>query len=123
MKKIHILLFSFFLCSTAFAQTNPDGTEYGIDLEETTERQADLIVLGESGHLFPSASNSGSSSLQSGDYKVQDYSGSYKSGATPIVYGPPGGFPTPTIPIDGGVGLLIVAGVGYGLKRMRDSKK
>ena len=29
----------------------------------------------------------------------------------------------PDLPIDGGVGVLIAIGVGYGLKKMRDYKK
>ncbi len=35
--------------------------------------------------------------------------------------GDPGG--DPDAPIDGGVGLLIAAGVGYGVKRYRDAIK
>jgi hypothetical protein len=29
----------------------------------------------------------------------------------------------PDLPLDGGVGVLIAIGVGYGLKKMRDHKK
>ncbi|MEO6328978.1 MAG: hypothetical protein ABIO55_08600 [Ginsengibacter sp.] len=29
----------------------------------------------------------------------------------------------PDAPIDGGVGILIAAGIGYGLKKMRDEKR
>ncbi|UEG49483.1 hypothetical protein LK994_12650 [Ferruginibacter lapsinanis] len=29
----------------------------------------------------------------------------------------------PDAPIDGGIGLLVVAGVGYGIKKARDSRK
>ena len=37
---------------------------------------------------------------------------------------PPDPGPCPTcIPIDGGLSLLIVAGVGYGIKKVRDSRK
>ena len=35
--------------------------------------------------------------------------------------GDPGG--DPDAPIDGGVGLLIAAGVGYGIKRYKDAAK
>lgn len=31
--------------------------------------------------------------------------------------------PDPTIPIDGGISLLIAAGIGYGAKKMYDSRK
>ena len=31
--------------------------------------------------------------------------------------------PPPPIPIDGGLGFLLAAGAGYGLKRLRDNKK
>lgn len=33
---------------------------------------------------------------------------------------PPG---DPSAPIDGGISLLVAAGVGYGVKKMRDKKK
>ena len=37
---------------------------------------------------------------------------------------PPDPGPCPTcIPIDGGLSLLIAAGVGYGIKKVRDSRK
>ena len=29
----------------------------------------------------------------------------------------------PDAPIDGGVGLLVAAGIGYGIKRVRDNQK
>jgi hypothetical protein len=29
----------------------------------------------------------------------------------------------PDAPIDGGVGLLVAAGIGYGIKKVRDNKK
>ena len=29
----------------------------------------------------------------------------------------------PDLPIDGGVGVLIAAGIGYGFKKMRDNRK
>ena len=35
--------------------------------------------------------------------------------------GDPGG--DPDAPIDGGVSLLVAAGVGYGIKKVRDSRK
>lgn len=35
--------------------------------------------------------------------------------------GDPGG--DPDAPIDGGLGVLLVAGVGYGIKRARESRK
>jgi len=35
----------------------------------------------------------------------------------------PGGDPDAEIPIDGGIGLLIAAGVAYGAKRAYDNKK
>ena len=39
----------------------------------------------------------------------------------------PGGFDDPTagidVPIDGGLSLLIAAGVGYGIKKVRDERK
>ncbi len=40
---------------------------------------------------------------------------------TPIVNGPVP--PVPAIPIDGGVGLLVAAGVGYGVSRLRKRKE
>lgn len=40
---------------------------------------------------------------------------------------PPGGgpscWPPPCVPIDGGIGLLVAAGVAYGAKKMLSSKK
>lgn len=36
---------------------------------------------------------------------------------------PPGGPTDPDAPIDGGVSLLVAAGVGYGIKRVRDHKR
>ncbi len=35
----------------------------------------------------------------------------------------PGGDPDAPIPIDGGLGVLLAAGVGYGIKKMRDHRK
>lgn len=35
--------------------------------------------------------------------------------------GDPG--PDPDAPIDGGLGVLIVAGIGYGAKKVRDNRK
>jgi len=38
--------------------------------------------------------------------------------------GPPGGcFPDPCVPIDGGISLLIAAGVAYGGKKLYQAKK
>jgi hypothetical protein len=40
--------------------------------------------------------------------------------------GPGSGGPTPTptaVPIDGGASLLLAAGVGFGLKKLRDHRK
>ena len=53
------------------------------------------------------------------DYKANtpDYS-SQKIDPIPTVPPPP---PNP-IPIDGGMGFLLAAGVGYGLKRIREKK-
>jgi hypothetical protein len=31
--------------------------------------------------------------------------------------------PDPDVPIDGGLSLLLAAGVGYGVKKIRDSRK
>lgn len=49
----------------------------------------------------------------------------YKSNAAPPP--PPGGgpgcWPPPCVPIDGGIGLLIAAGVAYGAKKIISSKK
>lgn len=35
----------------------------------------------------------------------------------------PEGDPDAEVPIDGGVGLLLAAGVGYGIKKWRDEKQ
>jgi hypothetical protein len=41
-----------------------------------------------------------------------------------LAQGPPPPPPPPAdVPIDGGVGLLIAAGVGYGVKKVRDHRK
>ena len=37
--------------------------------------------------------------------------------------GNPGCWPPPCVPIDGGISLLIAAGVGYGAKKLVDSRK
>jgi len=38
--------------------------------------------------------------------------------------GPPDSDPgDPDAPIDGGVGLLVAAGIGYGIKKVRDNQK
>lgn len=38
--------------------------------------------------------------------------------------GPGSGGPSPTaVPIDGGASLLLAAGVGYGLKKLRDQRR
>ena len=38
--------------------------------------------------------------------------------------GPPGGPPPPPdTPIDGGIGILLALGVGYGIKKMKDKKQ
>ena len=57
-----------------------------------------------------------SNAQSSTDYepKLPDYS----KGITPIENAPPPPPPNP-VPIDGGVGFLLAAGVGYGIKRMR----
>ncbi|MFT5913563.1 MAG: hypothetical protein ACJAWV_001165 [Flammeovirgaceae bacterium] len=57
------------------------------------------------------------SAQDSKNYKANmpDYSA---KAIDPIPFAPP---PNP-IPIDGGVGFLIAAGVGYGLKRMKTRK-
>jgi len=34
-----------------------------------------------------------------------------------------GDFPDPDIPIDGGLSILIAAGVAYGVKKIRDERK
>ena len=34
-----------------------------------------------------------------------------------------GGAGDPDAPIDGGIGLLLVAGIGYGIKKARDNQK
>ncbi len=62
------------------------------------------------------------SAQDSKNYKanVPDYSGG--KGMTPIGNNAPPPPPNP-IPIDGGVGFLLAAGIGYGLKRMKDSRK
>jgi len=31
--------------------------------------------------------------------------------------------PDPDAPIDGGIGLLLAAGIGYGVKKVRDNRK
>ena len=31
--------------------------------------------------------------------------------------------PDPDVPIDGGLSLLVAAGIGYGIKKIRDSRK
>lgn len=36
---------------------------------------------------------------------------------------PPGPDPDEPLPIDGGVSLLVAAGVGYGAKKLHDAKK
>lgn len=36
---------------------------------------------------------------------------------------PPDDFYDPDAPIDGGVGLLVAAGIGYGIKKARDKRK
>ncbi len=36
---------------------------------------------------------------------------------------PDGGITDPDAPIDGGLGILVAAGVGYGIKKARDKKK
>ena len=36
---------------------------------------------------------------------------------------PPGGGGSPDSPIDGGLSLLIAAGIGYGAKKVHDNKK
>lgn len=36
---------------------------------------------------------------------------------------PPDGPDTPDVPIDGGLSLLLAAGVGYGVKKVRDQRK
>jgi hypothetical protein len=56
------------------------------------------------------------SAQSSKDYQanIPDYS---NNGIDPVPFAPP---PPPNpIPIDGGIGFLLTAGVGYGLKRMR----
>lgn len=35
----------------------------------------------------------------------------------------PGGSPDAAVPIDGGLSVLIAAGVGYGIKKIRDERK
>ena len=45
------------------------------------------------------------------------------AGAQPADFGNPDFFTDPDLPIDGGVGLLIAAGVGYGIKKIRDERK
>ncbi|MFT5918042.1 MAG: hypothetical protein ACI81T_004559 [Bacteroidia bacterium] len=59
------------------------------------------------------------SAQDSKNYKANtpDYSAK-KTDPVPFAPPPP---PNP-IPIDGGVGFLLAAGVGYGLKRMRQNK-
>lgn len=37
--------------------------------------------------------------------------------------GDPGGDPDPSVPIDGGLSLLLAAGAGYGLKKVNDMRK
>ncbi|MBE7171999.1 MAG: hypothetical protein INR73_15540 [Williamsia sp.] len=37
--------------------------------------------------------------------------------------GGPGGDPDPQVPLDGGVSLLVAAGVGYALKKAHDKRK
>lgn len=52
------------------------------------------------------------------NFTKRDYDWSWKTSSTPGFTPPP---PDP-IPVDGGVGFLIAAGLGYGLKRMRKKK-
>ena len=40
-----------------------------------------------------------------------------------IVKAQPGGSPDPDAPIDGGISLLVAAGIGYGVKKARDNRK
>lgn len=44
-----------------------------------------------------------------------------------IAQGPPDSnteiFTDPDLPIDGGIGFLIAAGIGYGIKKVRDERK
>ncbi|HTN45236.1 MAG TPA: hypothetical protein VL098_02745 [Flavipsychrobacter sp.] len=35
----------------------------------------------------------------------------------------PGGDPDEPVPVDGGISLLVAAGVGYGAKKLHDAKK
>lgn len=45
------------------------------------------------------------------------------SAPPPPPAGNPGCWPPPCVPIDGGISLLIAAGVGYGAKKLVDSRK
>ena len=51
--------------------------------------------------------------------KLPDYSNTPTIDPVPTAPPPP----PPPIPIDGGLGFLLAAGAGYGLKRLKDSKK
>ena len=47
----------------------------------------------------------------------------FPGGGTTPPGGTPGCWPPPCVPIDGGLGLLIAAGVAYGGKKLFDLKK
>jgi len=40
-----------------------------------------------------------------------------------VCYAGPGGFRDPDTPIDGGISLLVAAGVGIGIKKVREMRK
>jgi hypothetical protein len=53
----------------------------------------------------------------------QDGNGGSESATNDGPTGPGGGPGDPDVPIDGGISLLIAAGIGYGLKKKRDDAK
>lgn len=131
MKKIYSVFLFLTFCSVGFAQTNPDGTEYMIGKSSTdkkmiyevdeSKKKPKTFIYNDS-YFVPNSSKSNSGYTKSESYEIIGYSGSYNNNDfEPISTAPPGGFPTP-IPIDGGVGLLLVAGVSYGLNSLRKKK-
>jgi hypothetical protein len=79
----------------------------------TTVAQDDVVFIEESDFSEIDFSNGGASNLQQ---MFSDLSAAVEVGPNP------GGEPAGT-PVDGGLGLLLAAGVGYGAKRLRKSRK
>lgn len=79
----------------------------------TTVAQDDVVFIEESDFAEIDFSNGGSSSVQQ---MFSDLSAAVELGPDP---GPP---PT-NLPVDGGLSLLLAAGVGYGANRLRKNRK